>query len=219
MDPSKYEKLKFYSNNDLHHIRDDIEHALTVPVNLELEGKHKILDLREIQEVLSEAKKIIVQNCGCKTDYDNCETPREVCLTLDYDGDISHKDNKYNPREIETDEALEILEESHKAGLVHMSYLLEGNERPSPICSCCPCCCHTLGSLVRNKKHAPIIESRYIADHRDDKCTNCGICVERCVFQARKMRDNCLVYDKEQCFGCGLCITICPEQANVLVLR
>jgi hypothetical protein len=176
MKPSKYEKLKFYTDKELQEIKNDIIDALTIPVNVQMEGNHVIYDFQEIKKLLKDAKRIIVQECGCKTNHGNCDNPMEVCLTLDYMEDKIISEGSYNPREIDLEEALEVLKESHQSGLVHISYLLEEEEKPSLICNCCPCCCHTLGGLVRNKEHAPIIKSKYIANHYEDNYMDCGIC-------------------------------------------
>jgi NAD-dependent dihydropyrimidine dehydrogenase PreA subunit len=47
----------------------------------------------------------------------------------------------------------------------------------------------------------------------------CGECVERCHFGARRLDEGALAYDPEQCYGCGLCVTTCPAGAVGLELR
>ncbi|MGD0978167.1 MAG: hypothetical protein ABR962_03400 [Candidatus Bathyarchaeia archaeon] len=70
---------------------------------------------------------------------------------------------KYNPRESTLKEALNALRRSHEAGLVHMAYMMKGNDRPTLICSCCPCCCHTLGGLLRHGIATQILTSKFVA--------------------------------------------------------
>lgn len=43
-----------------------------------------------------------------------------------------------------------------------------------------------------------------------DKCTQCGICVDLCRFEA--IKENFKV-DSIGCEGCGVCVDLCPEQA------
>jgi MinD superfamily P-loop ATPase len=55
--------------------------------------------------------------------------------------------------------------------------------------------------------------------HNADLCDDCGICVERCAFQARGMVDSSLAFDSSKCFGCGLCVSKCPQRAISLITR
>lgn len=41
-----------------------------------------------------------------------------------------------------------------------------------------------------------------------DKCTNCGLCVNACKMDIRKVGDH-------ECINCGECINVCPEQAII----
>ncbi|UCE29981.1 MAG: 4Fe-4S binding protein [Candidatus Bathyarchaeota archaeon] len=58
-----------------------------------------------------------------------------------------------------------------------------------------------------------------MATYNRDKCIECTECVERCVFQARRIEKEKLVYDQSKCFGCGLCVSKCPKEAISLVPR
>jgi ferredoxin len=133
--------------------------------------------------------------------------------------DEMHESGHQDFRKLNIEEALEVLKKSHEAGLVHMAYVNKGEVKPFLICSCCPCCCHTLGSLVRSGVHTEILTSKYIATDDTEKCTSCGAYSERCSFMARWMNDGQLIYDQSGCFGCGLCISTCPAEAIRLVQR
>jgi Pyruvate/2-oxoacid:ferredoxin oxidoreductase delta subunit len=219
MRSSDYSDAKFYSDEDVQRIADELEHAVTIPVNAVIESEHRVYDFSEVRAILERARRIVVQNCGCKTEYENCDAPRDVCLSLDETANELLEEPKYNPREVEVDEAVEILQRSHEAGLVHLAYTMKGEETPGLVCSCCPCCCHTLGSLARSGAHTQILASKYVAAYERDRCAKCGKCVERCVFQARWREEGALAYDKSKCFGCGLCVSTCPMKAISLVPR
>ncbi|MBN2334322.1 4Fe-4S binding protein [Candidatus Bathyarchaeota archaeon] len=216
---SKYEGVRFYSDEDTRKIADEIEMAVTIPVNTEIAAEHRVYDQTEMKEILEQADKIAVQDCGCKTEYSNCDAPRDVCLSVNKEADLLVEKGLHGARLITVEEALDVLRRSHEAGLVHMAYTMKGEDKPGLICSCCPCCCHTLGSLVRNGVHTQILTSRYIAEDDMAKCDDCGDCVDRCVFQARRMEGGKLVYDETRCFGCGLCVSKCPTEAIRLVPR
>ena len=210
---------KDYSEEELRDNADTLEHAITVPVNIEIESQHRVYDLSEMREILSKADKIVRQDCGCKTDYGNCDAPRDVCLNIGTAAGEALEMNQYHPKLIDLDEALETLERSHRAGLVHMAYTMKGDEYPTVICSCCSCCCHTLGGLLRFGIATKVLTSRYIAEDDESSCTQCGVCIDRCTFGARKLEDGDLIYDETRCFGCGLCVSTCPTETIKLVPR
>jgi Pyruvate/2-oxoacid:ferredoxin oxidoreductase delta subunit len=219
MDSTKYRDMRWYSEEEVQQITDDIERAVTIPVNTEIEAEHRVYDFTELKEILEASERITVSDCGCKTAYHNCKAPTEVCISINKEAERTLENDLYNVREIDIDEAIEVLKKSHEAGLVPMAYVFKGEETPGLVCNCCPCCCHTLGSLVRNGIHTQILTSKYIAADDSDKCTDCGICIDRCVFQARWMNKGKLVYDQTKCFGCGLCASTCPTEVISLTLR
>jgi Pyruvate/2-oxoacid:ferredoxin oxidoreductase delta subunit len=212
MDSQPNEK-NFYSKTQVQEIADEIERVVIMPVNSEIEIEHRIFTSEEMISILQKARKIVLQDCGCKTEYGNCDSPREICLTLDEEADYALKNRKDNSKEIEIDEALSVLRKSHEAGLVHMAYIMKGEEKPGLICSCCSCCCHTLGGLLKYGIHAQILSSAYIAEDVREKCINCGECVNRCKFGARLIKEDSLLYNMSKCRGCGLCVSSCPTQA------
>jgi Pyruvate/2-oxoacid:ferredoxin oxidoreductase delta subunit len=216
---SKFKGMRFYTNEQQRNMADELESAITIPVNTKIDVEHRVYDMSEIKQILLDADRIALQDCGCKTEYNNCDSPKDVCLSVNKMADKLMESDDDDSKFVTVDEALKVLERSHKAGLVHMSYTMKGDEKPGLICSCCSCCCHTLGSLVRKGIHTQILTSKYVAEDDKPKCINCGACIDRCVFQARKMDDMVLNYDNTQCYGCGLCVSTCPEQAITLLDR
>ena len=167
---------RFYSEKQLHEIADDLEKAVTIPVNYMIEADHRVFDLSEVEKILREARKITVQDCGCKTEYGNCDAPRDVCIGLDEEADYALEKGTMNVREIDIDTALDVLRRSHEAGLVHMAYVFKDKDKPDLICSCCSCCCHTLGGLLRYGIHTEVLSSKLNAVDREEKCIDCGEC-------------------------------------------
>ncbi|HUV34374.1 MAG TPA: 4Fe-4S binding protein [Candidatus Desulfaltia sp.] len=208
-----------YTVEELKDISESLEAAVTVPVNVQVEAEHRVYDLSEMKAILLKAGRIVLQECGCRRDHGNCDHPLETCLTVNGAAEESLKNNRYSPREVDLHQAIEALERSHRAGLVHMAYTMKGDDSPTVICSCCPCSCHTLGGLIRYGIHTQVLTSRYVAEDDESKCVQCGACVDRCSFLARSMVDGELVYDESKCFGCGLCVSTCPASAISLVER
>lgn len=47
-----------------------------------------------------------------------------------------------------------------------------------------------------------------------DQCSNCGVCMDHCRFDAIHLDDNCQYFiNSFQCEGCRLCERICPDHA------
>jgi ferredoxin len=46
-----------------------------------------------------------------------------------------------------------------------------------------------------------------------DKCTGCGICVEKCPVDTITMEDEKAKINMNECIRCGICHDVCPEQA------
>ncbi|UCB59626.1 MAG: 4Fe-4S binding protein [Candidatus Bathyarchaeota archaeon] len=191
--------------------------AVTIPVNLHLDGKQHILSLVEMKDILEEASVISVGECGCRTRVKTCDAPLDVCLSLDEAANDAIK--RGSAKKVSLKRALEVLKRSHDAGLVHITYTFKDDERPRYVCSCCSCCCHSMSGLVRFRIPEAVVASKYVVTHNYETCINCGTCVERCQFKARRMEDNEMVFDKTRCFGCGVCTSTCPTDSNLLVKR
>jgi NAD-dependent dihydropyrimidine dehydrogenase PreA subunit len=206
-----------YTEERLEKIYDDITVAVSVPVNVDLEAEHRVLDLSRVEEIVRGARRIALQDCGCRIEYGNCDAPVDVHIDLDECADLELDGGNQNAREVTADEALDVLRRSHEAGLVHMAYTMKGDHYPKIICSCCPCCCHSLAGYLRFGIAKHVLKSDLVAVNDRGKCTDCGVCVDRCVFKARAMEAGALTYDSDECFGCGLCISTCPTGAISLV--
>ena len=191
--------------------------AVTIPVNMHIEGQQRILDLSEMRKILSEAEVISLGECGCREKLKKCDAPLDVCIGLDKEAEDLIK--KGSAKRANLEEALESLERSHAAGLVHIAYTFEGNEKPDVVCSCCSCCCHSLSALIRFGIPEAVIASTYVAVNNFETCINCGTCVERCQFKARRLENGKLVYNRARCFGCGVCVSTCPTKSISLMKR
>lgn len=191
--------------------------AVAVPVNVRIEGNQKILDLAAAKKLLRSARVVSVGNCGCRARFRRCDAPLDVCLCMDKEAEDLIKSG--DARAISVSEALNVLQRSHEAGLVHLTFTNRGDVKPWVICSCCSCCCHALSSIVRFNIPEAVTKSERVAFQDMEKCNDCSICIERCQFHARRMVDGKLVFDEARCFGCGLCISVCPTDAICLVER
>jgi Pyruvate/2-oxoacid:ferredoxin oxidoreductase delta subunit len=208
---------KDWTKKELQEEYVDTMTAVTVPVNIHIEGQQRILDFSEMKKILREAKLISVGECGCRKKLKKCDAPLDVCIGLDKEAEDMIKKGLAEKAPLE--EALEALERSHATGLVHIAYTFEGSEKPDVVCSCCSCCCHSMSALVRFGIPEAVVASTYVAVNNSETCIDCGTCVERCQFKARYLEHDKLVYNKAKCFGCGVCISTCPTKSISLAKR
>ena len=211
---------------EIHKLRGDEGNwkiVKTIPVNVEIEAEHRVLNLEKAKEYLDKAHSFAVMNCICKVRRGNCDAPRDVCITMDDVAErvLSNPDayKERNPiRRITREEAIQVLARSHEAGLVHMALAIR-SDRVNAICSCCSCCCGILSSVLRFGLFPQLLTSDTISVTDMSKCTGCGICVKRCQFGAREMVGVSLIINPKLCMGCGLCVTKCPTTAIRLVAK
>ncbi|MHA1234668.1 MAG: ATP-binding protein, partial [Promethearchaeota archaeon] len=117
-------------------------------------------------------------------------------------------------RIITKEEALEIIEQAEREGLV----LQAGNsQRPMSLCTCCGCCCNLLVNEKRFDAPAQFFGSNYFAQVDEELCSGCGVCEERCQMDAIDIIDDISNINLDRCIGCGVCVPTCPEDAIKLV--
>jgi NAD-dependent dihydropyrimidine dehydrogenase PreA subunit len=190
---------------------DKISYASRViPVNESLQAVQHILPSAQVAEILKDAGLITLAKCICRLKYKKCDNPLEVCFVLN---DVGKKwiADGYS-REVTLDEALEIIKLANKNGLVHLT-LYKPDHELFALCSCCSCCCHDLQLLLAYGKDYITVKSDYMAVDDPERCSDCGLCMDRCAFKARTLENEKMVYDQTKCYGCGLCLTTCPEEA------
>ena len=185
-----------------------------IPVSESIEGEQWVLPTEQAMEILRLASSVAVQDCECRTHYQRCDHPREVCLLLDdiADGLVARGE----ARLVTLTEAAEILRKANEGGLVHLT-LYRPDHRIYALCSCCSCCCHDLQIIEAFGRPELMVRSDYVAATDEEACVECGDCVERCVFGARTWEDGRIGYESAACVGCGLCVTICPADATTMV--
>ena len=200
-------------------VADAVDHytASTIPMHLSVQASQVVLSQPEMELLLSNADRIGLADCECRLERQKCGAPLDVCLSL---GETARKlIAEGHARPISISGALGVLRRSHQAGLVHLAYRKEGSDDIEAVCSCCACCCWFLTELQRFDYHHALAESAFVAVFDPARCDGCGICAERCPFQAWERMDGAALFDQERCFGCGLCVTACPVHAISLVKR
>jgi NAD-dependent dihydropyrimidine dehydrogenase PreA subunit len=221
-----------YESDDPDMFRKDVEEvyhkAVTIPINVEIKGEHRVLSYDTVKEILMNASRISLADCTCRTKRPNCDKPIRTCIGVNSKADrILNGENddrgwpgNLNPKEISVDKALSVLKMSHEAGLVHMALTQNKKARPEDIdyvCSCCTCCCSPLSGIIRYGMAPHLLTSNTVSVTDMSKCNSSGICVNRCQFGAREMVNGMLTFKPELCLGCGLCVSTCPTNAITLI--
>jgi len=141
-----------------------------------------------------------------------CSRPSETCFMF---GSMAqyYIDNKIG-RRVYKDEALKIVAEAQKSGLVTQPAT---SQNPSGMCNCCGDCCAVLGAIKKYPNPAEIVFTNHFASIEQENCTGCGACIDICPMEAIQMNgSDKAVIDPARCIGCGLCLTACNLEAVTL---
>jgi ferredoxin len=181
-----------------------------VPISRSLESKQWIMPTKQAMDHLKNARTFALTDCICRSKYRRCDKPLDVCFLLD---DFAEEYvAKGLAKKISFQEAEDALERANESGLVHLT-LYQPDHEIFALCNCCPCCCHDLQLMMKHGRDDLVVRADYLAETDPEQCSDCGICVDACVFGARTMQDDRVRFDPEKCYGCGLCVPACPESA------
>ena len=160
---------------------------------------------------IENAKSRILAPCGCRVSWGHeCELPLMTCFAC-FDrprGEYYLNQPGRLLKEVSLEESLAVVREAEEAGLVHWGD-----------CYCCDCCCENLFPVTRDKRFDLMTPNRFLAVVNEEECIGCGICVDRCKFEAVEMKldtaseDQKSSIDPDKCKGCGLCIITCEPNA------
>jgi ferredoxin len=173
-----------------------------------------VLPYDDVRAILLASKSFRARDCMCRVQHDlfknrPCSFPIRNCLIF-----ASEPSNTRCESEITQDEALAILDEAEKIGLVHtVSNVAKGI---GYICNCCGCCCEILRGINYWGVKNSVAAANYYAVIDSDQCVGCGTCIERCQVHAIYEGDGISVVDRQRCIGCGLCVTGCPNDVSNL---
>ncbi len=192
-----------------------------IPIEKEIPNKQQALAYEQVSNIIENSQSFAVFECVCKKEKhllgEPCDKPLEICTAYApipgiFD-DIDHF------RVMTREEAYALLDKAEEAGLVHLTWNVQGGH--SFICNCCGCCCGVLRSINELGIDASqVINSYYYAQIDPHACTVCGTCKdERCQVNAIEEGDDAYAIIPEKCIGCGLCVTTCPTEAISLVRK
>jgi Pyruvate/2-oxoacid:ferredoxin oxidoreductase delta subunit len=185
-----------------------------LPINETIEKKSQILAFEDAAQLLKKARIIAVTSCVCRKSVKKCDNPVEICLQINKGAEYNIK--RGTGRQINLDEALDMLKLAEEKGLVHMTEnLAEGS---NVVCNCCPCCCEMLRNALIPATKSVVAPSRFMAKVDELTCTSCGDCAEICPMKAvSALSDAPALVNADLCIGCGVCAENCPTQSIMLL--
>ena len=196
--------------------------TIKIAVNKRMEvPDERILPTQAVADIIAKFDEIAVGHCFCRHYRDmlgrSCKQTddREACFT--FGKSARYTSSQGFARMITKQEALEILQRSAAAGLVHKAYHpnFDIHREETSICNCCRCCC---GNSVENSQGVVRNVTNYLAVIDPDLCVGCGTCVDMCHTYAAYLNDDGKAERKEErCIGCGVCAAFCPEDAVSLL--
>lgn len=181
----------------------------TIPIHESIDSTMDVMTYERAEELVRAQDRMTVTPCICRQEQrmigKGCDKPLETCLSFG-DGADFYRRNGWG-RAITQEEALGILKQAQKAGLVVSP---SNSQSASFICFCCGCCCAVLRSVKSHPKPADSVSSSFNAQVDPDTCIGCGFCLKRCQMEAIKLENRIAVLDVDRCIGCGLCVSTCP---------
>jgi electron transport complex protein RnfB len=184
-----------------------------IPVEKTIALHIEVMPYERASFYIENARAWGVLNCICRVQRrligKGCDHSLENCLV--FSSRANAFDRTEAIRAIGKQEALDILAQADKEGLVHSTSNMQ--QGVTYICNCCICCCGVMRGVAEYGSENAIARSDFYATVDDDACIGCGVCVDRCQFKAITIDVGIAAIDRARCFGCGLCVTACADEA------
>jgi len=192
-----------------------------IPVDKKIEAGNTIHTYDQVSSYIEKYEPLAVSTCFCRHEAklidpdDHCGKPDEVCMQFGTGAQFVIARNL--GRQITKDEALNILQRSEDAGLVHASV---NRQELDFLCNCCGCHCMILKTALAQPKPGISLNSGFQPVWDPDLCTACETCIDNCPTEALMMGDQDVPeVDLDRCIGCGVCASGCPVEAIALQTR
>jgi ferredoxin len=190
-----------------------------IPLEKAIRVDIDVMPYEKASTYLDQAKSWGVLDCICRVQKSligqGCHHSVENCLV--FSPRPGAFDRSEDIKALSKTEALEILEEADREGLVHS--VNNAQTEVYYVCNCCTCSCGVLRGMVEYGSENSIARSDFHARVVEDQCTGCEACIDRCYFDAMAMNDGVCIVDTNKCYGCGLCISSCDSEALSMVRK
>lgn len=193
----------------------------TIPVAKSIRPQQNVSTFDEVAILLQQAEEpFVIIECICRKKKSMEGSPcratdrKETCLAV---GDMARMALASDiGRKISREDAVAIIAQNQKDGLVLQP---SNTEKAEFICSCCGCCCGMLRLHKDLPKPLDFWATNFHAVVDSGTCAGCGNCEERCQVAAVKVceKERLAVVNRDRCIGCGICVSSCPTESISLL--
>ncbi len=187
---------------------------------------NQVLTLEDSEKVMDLCSPIGLMYCGCRQFQRGIGERSEheyTCMGMGvgmlkwerwperYKGGVTF----LNP-----EEGKEWLRKMNKMGFVHL-LMLFGTPYIGGFCQCDYPDCNALRMRLDFGVASHALKGHEIAEIDADICNGCGVCIQRCHFDALhlEVKTPKAHIDPFKCFGCGLCKTRCPRKGAIKLVE
>jgi H+/Na+-translocating ferredoxin:NAD+ oxidoreductase subunit B len=195
----------------------------TIPIGKSIHPQNYVSTFDQVTALLQQAEgPFAIMECICRKkkgmEGEPCKVTerRETCLGMDHIAALALVSG--TAREITREEAIAIIEQNQRDGLVLQP---SNTEHADFICSCCGCCCGMLALHKMLPRPLEFWAANFNAVVDVKLCDGCGTCAKRCQVGAVSAvaKGQTAVVDLNRCIGCGLCVPTCPKKAISLLKK
>jgi len=160
-----------------------------IPIEQAIKGETRKASYEEVSKYLNENEIFSVSDCSCRTAREimgeGCGHLKEdMCIQMGHAAEYYIRTGR--GKEINREEAFEIIKKAEADGLVHQIPNTDGPGKTHAICNCCGCSCLSLRT-AEMFLNTDMVRSNYVSEVDKDKCVACGECVENCHLGALKL--------------------------------
>ncbi len=189
--------------------------ARVITVDRKIRAGNRIHTYDQVKTYIDKYETIGVGSCFCRhaarlRGEDIHGMPIDVCMWFGERAEFAVE--RLGGRKLSKQEALEVLNRSEEAGLIHMSR--NTTEEIDFLCNCDRWHCDVVTQILKHPKPGVLFNSGFAPQVDPGRCSGCGVCIERCPPEALKAGEGGIPgVDLERCFGCAVCASGCPEEA------
>jgi Pyruvate/2-oxoacid:ferredoxin oxidoreductase delta subunit len=190
-----------------------------ITVDALVKADNKVHTYDQVKTFIDQSDPIAVTTCYCRhgaflRGEDIHGMPNDVCMQ--FGPWAQYAIDRLGARKVSKQEAMEVLNRSEEAGLIHMSQNM--TEGISFLCNCDRWHCGAVQNALAKPKPGLFFNSGFEPRFASDLCVSCQICIDRCPAAALVMgEEDQPVVNLDRCFGCAVCATGCPSQAISMI--
>lgn len=192
-----------------------------ITVDRTVEAGEKVHTYDQVRTYIEENDTIAIGACYCRHEAklrgeDTHDMPMDACVF--FGDNAKFGIDCLGARNVGRQEALRLLDEWEKAGLIH--HTRNFTDDVDYMCNCDRWHCTAVKAMLKQPKPGKVFNSGFEPRFDADACVACGTCIDRCPPEALTMGDDDVPrVDLDRCFGCAVCATGCPNQAIRLVRK